>query len=383
MEKVVIIGASEFQNPLILKAKEMGYETHVFAWKAGDIGEKTADYFYPISIIEKDEILKKCQEIKPSAVVSIASDLAVSTINYLCNKLNLTSNDVASSLICTNKYKMREAFKKANIKIPKFTYVDAEGKIDITGFKFPIIIKPTDRSGSRGITKIDSCDSNILDAIKLSIENSFEKRAIIEEYIFGEEFSCECISFKGKHTCLAITKKYTTGAPNFIETGHLEPSGLDKNTRNMIKKEVYKALDALDIKYGASHTEFKINEDGEIRIIEIGARMGGDCIGSDLVEISTGYDFVKMVLEVGLGKKPSLEKVCEPKIALINFIFNEKDLKALEIIKKEYSECIHRISEISSFDHKIVDSSSRYGFYILSIKNKRDLNKIKKIVGVE
>ena len=59
MEKVVIIGANSFQNPLILKAKQMGYETHVFAWKSGDIGEKTADYFYPISITEKEKILEE------------------------------------------------------------------------------------------------------------------------------------------------------------------------------------------------------------------------------------------------------------------------------------------------------------------------------------
>ena len=69
MEKIVIIGANNFQNPIILKAKEMEYETHVFAWKSGDIGEKTADYFYPISIVEKEKILEQCKKIKPKAIV--------------------------------------------------------------------------------------------------------------------------------------------------------------------------------------------------------------------------------------------------------------------------------------------------------------------------
>ena len=72
MEKIVIIGANEFQNPLILKAKELGYETHVFAWKDGSIGEKTADYFYPISIIEKEEILKKCKQIIKEGKIKIS-----------------------------------------------------------------------------------------------------------------------------------------------------------------------------------------------------------------------------------------------------------------------------------------------------------------------
>ena len=63
-QKIAIIGTNEQQNPLILRAKEMGFETHVFAWQTGgEIGEKTADFFYPISITEKDEIFQKCKEI--------------------------------------------------------------------------------------------------------------------------------------------------------------------------------------------------------------------------------------------------------------------------------------------------------------------------------
>ena len=81
MKKIVIIGANDFQNQLILKAKEMGFETHVFAWQDGSIGERTADYFYPVSIVEIDEILEKCKEIKPDAVATIASDLANITVS--------------------------------------------------------------------------------------------------------------------------------------------------------------------------------------------------------------------------------------------------------------------------------------------------------------
>lgn len=72
MKKVVIIGANNFQMPLIIKAKSLGYETHVFAWEEGTVGVKYADFFYPISIVEKEQILKKCKEIKPDAVISVA-----------------------------------------------------------------------------------------------------------------------------------------------------------------------------------------------------------------------------------------------------------------------------------------------------------------------
>ena len=103
LKKLVIIGANDFQNQLILKAKSLGYETHVFAWRDGAIGESTADYFYPISIVEKEEILEKCREIKPDGICSIASDLATITVNYVAEKLGLACNATAFTNIQTNK----------------------------------------------------------------------------------------------------------------------------------------------------------------------------------------------------------------------------------------------------------------------------------------
>jgi biotin carboxylase len=362
--KVAIIGANNFQNSLILKAKEMGYETHVFAWACGDIGEKTADYFYPISIVEKEQILEKCKEIKPNAVISVGSDLASITVNYVANKLGLPCNNPDIILQCTNKYEMRKAFLKEGVSVPKFVKVGAGEPLNLDGFKYPIIVKPTDRSGSRGIFLCQNEDE-IKEAIIQAADFSFEKKSIVEEYIEGNEYSCECISQNGKHNFLAITKKYTSGAPHFIETGHIEPAGLTDEMKNKVIKEIFKALDALGIENSASHSEFKINKDGEIKIIEIGARMGGDCIGSDLVKISTGYDFLQMTLDVALGNEIKFEQKNKPKQAIIKFIFNKEDIQKLKIIEEKFSNTIYFKSTIDSLDHKIVDSSSRYGYFIL------------------
>jgi len=307
-EKLVIIGANDFQNQLILRAKELGYETHVFAWKSGDIGERTADFFYPMSVTEKDQILEKCREINPVGVCSIASDLTSITVNYVAENLGLPCNPTANTLGYTNKFEMRKKMKANGVKTPQFVKVnDSPETWKLDGFKFPVIVKPTDRSGSRGITKVYDL-SGIEDAVHYSTKDSFEKSAIIEEYIEGDEYSCECISYKGKHHFLAFTKKYTTGAPNFIETGHCEPSDIKPEIQEEIKQNIFKALDALNIQNSASHTEFKIDENGNFGIIEIGARMGGDCIGSDLVKISTGYDFVKMVIDVAVRKRTRFYK---------------------------------------------------------------------------
>ena len=120
MKKIAIIGANDIQNPLIQKAKEFGYETHVFAWKDGSIGETTADYFYPISIIEKEKILEKCKEIKIDGITTIASDLATITVNYIADKLNLVGNSLICTNKSTNKYEMRKAFVENQIPTIKF-----------------------------------------------------------------------------------------------------------------------------------------------------------------------------------------------------------------------------------------------------------------------
>lgn len=374
MKKIAIIGANDFQNPLILKAKSLGYETHVFAWQDGSIGEKTADYFYPISIIEKDEILEKCKEIKIDAIATIASDLATLTVNYVAEKLGLPGNSLECTKKSTNKYEMRKAFKEAKVATPGFEIVSSQKDVEkLVNMKYPLIVKPTDRSGSRAITKIYKKEE-LEEAISKAIENSFEKKAIVEEYIEGNEFSAEGITYKGEHKFLTITRKATTGAPHFIETGHIEPAGLSKEMEEKVYNELTKALTALEITNSATHSEFKITPNGDVRIIEIGARMGGDCIGSDLVQISTGYDFVKMVIDVAMGNKPSFEKVTEPKIAVIRFIFNKKDLENFEKVRKETPELIYFVSKIEDISsHKVVDSSSRFGFYILACENKEKI----------
>ena len=186
MKKIVIIGANNFQMPIIIKAKELGYQTHVFAWAEGAVGAEFADYFYPISIVEKDKILDKCKEIKPDAVISVASDLATLTVNYLADKLGLIGNSLECTKLSTNKYEMRNAFLTNGVSVPKFTKVAGTGKEEISkisNFSMPIIVKPTDRSGSRSINKIENWEEvesgKLKEAIENAIEVSFEKMAIM------------------------------------------------------------------------------------------------------------------------------------------------------------------------------------------------------------
>lgn len=373
MKKLAIIGANSFQNKLINKAKSMGYETHVFAWQVGDVGEKNADFFYPISIIEKQEILEKCREIDIDGICSIASDLAAPTVNYVARQLGLVGNSERCDIVATNKYEMRNALEQFGIRTPLHKKVtdNTREQVSPMDFTYPVIVKPTDRSGSRGITKVEQLEG-LEEAITNSIEQSFEKAAIIEEYIEGREYSCECISYKGQHNMLAITEKYTTGAPMFIEVGHIEPAKLNENIYQKIEVEVFRALDALDIKNGASHTEFKLNDKNEISIIEIGARMGGDCIGSDLVHLSTGNDYVKMVIDIAMGKRPEIASgVNRECYAGIRFIMQPEDRKFL---KQQYERVnVYEIDVETEDNTEVRDSSTRYGYIIGTSDNYEKL----------
>lgn len=363
MQKLAIIGANEFQQRLIRRAKEMGIETHVFAWREGAVGAADADRFYPISITEREEILEICRNVGIDGITSIASDLAVVTVNYVAEKLGLPGNGIDTIAWCTNKYEMRRRLMEEGIPVPRFVRAADAREADLTGFSYPIIVKPTDRSGSRCITKIDAPDAERLArAVREAAEVSFEKRAIIEEYLPGDEFSCESISHGGRHTVLAITRKFTTGAPHYIETGHTEPADLTREQEKAVRNHVVRALTALGIRTGASHAEFKLQGD-EVRIIEIGARMGGDYIGSDLVRLSTGRDFVRMVIDTALGRAPDLTVLSEPRRASVRFILCEEDVETWREFRKTHGVAAE--SDIENAPRTpVTDSGSRWGYYI-------------------
>ena len=365
MKKLAIIGANEFQDPLIRRAKEMGFETHVFAWAAGAVGERTADVFHPISITEKEAIWEACRQAGVEACCSVGSDLAVHTVNYVQRRLGRPCNPEITDTIATNKYAMRQALTDAGVACPRFMRLTAPPAPEaLAGMGWPLIVKPTDRSGSRGIYKVSDYAA-LARAVPLAAAQSFEKAAIVEQFITGTEYSCESVSFAGTHHILALTKKYTTGAPHFIETGHAQPAeDIPADMLPAIYGQVRAALDALHIAYGASHAEFLLTADGQARIVEVGARMGGDCIGSDLVYLSTGVDFLGAVIDTALGKAPDLAPKRTPCRARIRFIFTPEDAAEMERVKAAAPDSIWRAEYDGNASGAVTDSSNRHGYWI-------------------
>lgn len=372
--KLAVIGASYLQEPLVRKAKEMGLYTICFAWAEGATCKDICDKFYDISIVEKEKILEICKKEAIDGITTIASDVAAPTVAYIANKMGLVGNDYDAAVRANNKYLMRNAFMNAGVPCPKYLMfsendVPSSEKLDILrDIQLPLIVKPSDRSGSLGVTKVET-PSDFFPAIKKAISVSFKKQAMVEEFIEGREISVEFISYNGVHYPLQITDKVTTEAPHFVELEHHQPSNLPPEMYAQIYNITKNALNALGLTNGASHSEYKITKEGRIAIMEIGGRMGGDFIGSDLVRLSTGYDFVRGVIEVALGtfEEP---KFTEHRYSGVYFLCEETKYLLPIWHDLNHYPCVVQGEITDNELHRVEKSADRSGYIIYQAEKK-------------
>lgn len=294
-QTLAIIGASYLQLPVVERAKQMGLRTICFSWPQGAVCKDVCDVFYPVSITEKDEILRLCREEHIDGICTIASDVAAPTVAYVAEQMGLPGNPYEAAVKAHDKQLMHRILTAAGVDCPLSNI-----QYPISNLQYPLIVKPTDRSGSLGVQKVERPE-DLEAAITQAKALSLNGEAIVEEFIEGREISVEMISQNGVHHALQITDKTTTGAPHFVELAHHQPSTLPADMQTRIFAITRRALDALGLTNGASHSEYRITKEGRVVVMEIAGRMGGDFIGSDLVQLSTGYDFLKGVIEVALG----------------------------------------------------------------------------------
>lgn len=305
--KLAIIGASAGQLPLCKKTKEIGVKTICFAWEKDAVCKPYVDKFYPISVLEKDEILEICKKEDIDGVVSNASELLVEIAAYLSEELNLQGNSYDIIRCIKDKSYSRELSQS----IPELNTV--RFKIYKSGeFPnfYPCIVKPTIGASKKGVHFVNN-KNDFISAIS-SIEKTTNSDILIEEYIEGVEVSVESISNNGKHYVLQITDKVNSGPPNFVELEHHQPSSLNDIATRKINTVIQELLGKVNFKNGASHIELKITPENDVFLIEINPRGGGDEISNQLVYLSTGYDYLKGMIEVALDKfkEPILENKC-------------------------------------------------------------------------
>jgi len=306
MRKILIIGASVLQLPAILKAKEMGFYVGVVDLNPQAVGVKHADTFFNVSTIDTDGIMKVAETFQPLGIMTLATDMPMRSIAAVTKKLNLQGISMESAIKATDKGEMIRSFKEHGVDSPWFFILKSKDDLESISGKitYPCIIKPVDNAGSRGVILVNK-ESELNDAFDYSRKNSRNGEVIIEEFMTGSEVSVEVMAIDGEIHILAITDKITTGPPYFVEMGHSQPSQLSETTQKRIKDLAVKAMQALNINNGPAHIEIMATTDGP-KMIELGARMGGDNITTHLVPLSTGIDMVKSTIQLAVGEIPEL-----------------------------------------------------------------------------
>lgn len=300
-EKIAVIGANAPLIPFYRQAKKLGYEIIGIAWAEGAVCKPYCDRFYPISFADKEKVLEVCRQEKIHGITSFSLESALPTVIYVAQAMGLVSNSEECLRLTQSKFAQRQALEQAGISVPRYYLIENENQLKGIECRFPAIVKPVDSGGSQGICKVDNPE-DLLPSYQYAAEFSRTGKVIIEEFVDGREFSVEYISHNGQHHFLQITDKVTSGAPRFVEMQHHQPADIPTDVWNGIRSMVEQALSALKIENSPSHTEIKLNSRGELYIIETGPRMGGDYISSDLVRLSTGYDFVEGAIKLAIGK---------------------------------------------------------------------------------
>lgn len=295
MKTIAIIGASFGQRKLFDKAKELGLRTIAFAWENGATCKDIADRFYPISIMETDEIVRICKEENVCGVISNCSDITAEAVSKITTLMEMPGIPYNSFLNMKNKSFMRELTSGIDeLSMP--WYFRYHGELPVS---YPCVVKPCTGSSKKGVSYVLNEDE-YFSAIKYAQETT-DGDIIVEEFIDGQEVSVEAISCDGQHFVIQITDKESTGAPHFVEIGHHQPSLLPMAVKEKIKRVVVRILSEINFGTGASHTEIKVGANGHIYLIEVNPRGGGDEISNTLVEKSTDFDYVKAMLEAAVG----------------------------------------------------------------------------------
>lgn len=306
MSKLLIIGASILQLPAIKKAKELGHYVAVADFNPNAIGIPFADKFYNASTIDIDAICEVAKDFQPDGIMTLATDMPMRSIAAATSLLGLPGISMDTAIKSTDKGEMIKAFKEHEVESPWFYIIENEAQLQevIPQIEYPCILKPTDNAGSRGVMLVNS-ETELHEAYKYSVSQSRGGWVILEEYMTGPEVSVEVMVVDGVPHVLQVTDKLTTGAPYFVEMGHNQPSMLPMEDVERIKDLACRAVKSVGINCGPSHVEIKLTPNGP-KMVELGARMGGDCITTHLVPLSTGVDMIKATIDVSLGLTPDI-----------------------------------------------------------------------------
>jgi biotin carboxylase len=358
MKRLLLLGGSTQQIPAIEYANKQGYYTILCDYLPDNPGQYHADKFYCVSTTDKEAILEVAQKEKVDGIVAYASDPAAPTAAYVAEKMGLPTNPYKSVELLTNKDKFRSFLAKHNFNTPKakgYSSIEQATK-EIEEFRLPVIIKPVDSSGSKGVSKLtDSKD--IKSQIEYALSFSRVKRIIIEEFVekFGYQVAGDGFSVNGElvFRCFANDHFNANGLNPFVPISASFPYNMPKRIHDKIHAEIQRLFDLLNIKTGAYNFDIRLDEDENVYLMEIGPRNGGNFI-PQVTRYATGVDMIDYTIRAAMGEDCSDIKMVEPKGYWSYYAVHSSKSGVLKEIKIDEDVKANHIVE-SHLNYKIGD----------------------------
>ena len=375
-KSVLIFGVGELQLSIINRAKAMGLFIVGIDPCEDAYAKNACDAFEVVGGQDYDGTLAVAEKYGISAVVTAATDKPLVMMARIAKTLSLPFYSVETAVWSTDKYQMKARFIEGGVPCAQGRLIhNADEAKDLT---FPVICKPRDNSGSRGV-KLCRSLQELQECIDEALQYSHLDTVLVEEYIEGREFSIESLHYRGKSEVIQFTEKKTTEFPYNVELGHKQPANLTESQRAEIREIISKIASCLNFENCASHTELKVNDRG-IFVIETSPRLGGDYITSTLTPFSTGINLEDQLLHIALGEPvDTISGRVNKASAVCFFSFPVGTVKSISAKIEEAPTW----PNVQSFDLKlkvgdkvnqITSSLNRYGEFIVAAENRAEID---------
>lgn len=306
-KKLMLLGGLRYLIPVIEAAHKLGIYVITCDYLPDNIAHKYSDEYCNISILDKEAVLNEARRLQIDGIMSFAVDPGVVTAAYVADKMGLPqSGPYESVCILQNKDRFREFLTKNGFNVPKAKGFSPEDDIlkGIEGFEWPLIVKPTDSAGSKGVKRIDNL-SQLNEAIKNAFDHSFSKRIIIEEFIEQEGCSSDsdCFSVDGVLKFVSFSaQRFDKDAPNpYTPSAFSWPSTMTEEQESELSSELQRLITLLGMKTSIYNVETRVGKNGKAYIMEVSPRGGGNRL-SEMIRFSTGVDLITNAVRTAVGE---------------------------------------------------------------------------------
>lgn len=306
MKKIMILGGARYALPVIEAAHKLGIYVITCDYLPDNIAHKYSDEYCNVSIIDKEKTLEAAKKLKIDGIMSFACDPGVITAAYVAEKMGLPNvGPYESVCILQNKGKFREFLKENNFTVPTAKcYKEMEAALnDIDKFNWPVIVKPTDSAGSKGVTRVD--DKELLkESIEYALSYSHSSEFIIEDFITQKGYSSDTDSFSidGELKFVSFnSQRFDSNAKNpYTPAAYSWPSSMTEEHQAELKDEIQRLLKLLKMKTAVYNIETREGTDGKAYIMEVSPRGGGNRL-SECLRYATGVDMITNMVKYSVG----------------------------------------------------------------------------------